>query len=330
MSSHQSQQHQRERRIDLLRSESNRAILLALRRSPSTEAELRGWLVLRGNGKLRRHLETLTAGTAIERRAASGMRRRVEYRLTAIGDGLFEVMTGVHRWLDRHPDRDLGTLSPVGWRAYGLMVDAWGVGVAKLLARGPSGVAELSTTTGIRPERLRVDLAAMQGAGIIAGAERESAAYVLTEWGVLGIGVLALGSRYERAVEELPSAASVEDALTALSATLPLARPAGSRRGACSLTVEPLRPGDRSRSGAIRVEVEGDGIRVMPTAAGQPPPAAWLRGTIDDWLAAVVDGRVTTLRVGGDHGLGSLLLSALHEAVYEAAELPNGKSNSPR
>lgn len=308
------------RGLDLLRSDSNRLILAALRRRPSTEAELRGWLALRGSGKLRRHLQALAAARAIERRAVRRVERRVEYRLTDLGDALLEVSADVERWFERHPDRGEEAWGAVGWRAFGALIDAWVGGVVKLLAQAPRTAAELLAATGISSARLNLDLVALGGVGVIRAAGGTNPTYALTRWGVLGVGALALACQRLRSVDQRSSPLTVEDVLTGLAAMLPLARLPWSVSGACALTVEPeAGEGSVARAGALRAEVRAGSVDVGAAAAGQPAPDAWLRGSAGDWLVAVVTGRTSALQVGGDRDLAHSLLAAVRAAVYEPA-----------
>jgi DNA-binding HxlR family transcriptional regulator len=307
------------RGLDLLRSETNRSVLTALAKQPATEAELKGRLILRDRGKLRRHLETLLAAGAIENVRLRAVRRRVEYRLTGAGEGLVAVMAGVERWLRRHPDRDLEAVSPIGWRAFALLIDAWTSGLAKALAVGTGDPAALAAAIDVSASRLGDDLLALEGAGLVAVAGDGDAGpfYALTEWAARGVGVLALSSHWQRTVTERPVPVRVEDALAALAAALPLAEPDKDLAGSCSLTVEPdhADPADGA-SGALRAQIDTGRVAVGPARPGQDAPEAWVRGTVGDWLAATVGGRVSALQIGGSRDLAVALLVAVRGAIY--------------
>jgi DNA-binding HxlR family transcriptional regulator len=309
-----------ERGLELLRSETNRSILTALKRAPSTEAELRAWLVLRDGKKLGRHLKSLLAAGAIERQRLGRASRRVEYSLTDLGDAPVQVIAGVEGWLDRHPDRHLQAVSPIGWRAFALLVDAWVGDVAKQLAQGPRSLGQLAAETGVSAARLSGDLVALQGAGIVATVdsdERGGSVYLLSEWGILGIGVLALSSYWQREVEEHPIPVSVDDTLIALAAGLPLVTLPASESGTCALTVEPDGSDARAgRSGALHAEVREGAVSANLGPSGHGPPDAWARGTINDWLLATVAGRRLAIHWGGRQALAAALVAALHTRIY--------------
>jgi hypothetical protein len=46
------------------------------------------------------------------------------------------------------------------------------------------------------------------------------------------------------------------------------------------------------------------------------PPDAWIRGGVDAWLEAVIDGRLKSLHLGGDAGLAKGLVRGLHEELF--------------
>ncbi len=312
--------------LELIRGETDRLILQALRREPSTEAELRAWMVMRSSGKLRRHLEALHRAGAIERRRVHLHRRRIEYRLTDTGDSALEVMQAVHRWLRRHPDRELRVLEATGWRAFETMIEGWASGVVKHLACSPRTASELAAATDLGASRLNFDLVALRGAGIVfvRDAQEANPTYGLTPWGACGIGVLALGAHLQRRGKEGQLQIHAVDASIALAAMLPLAEPRDGVQGVCSLTVEPD-PGSSgshtARSVAVRAEVRAATVRVSRVISGQSAPDAWIRGTIDDWLA-LAGGRQSTLDTGGDRRLGADLLSALRTAVCGPGPAP--------
>jgi DNA-binding HxlR family transcriptional regulator len=313
-----------ERGLELLRSDLNRAILGALDRHPKTEGELKGWLVLRSPGKLRRHLATLLAAGAIDRRELRRLRRQVQYSLTDSGARLVEVMSGVEHWLARHPERDLDLVSPIGWRAFGVLGDAWSAGVIQLLSVKPRDQAHLASATKLSPHKLERELRALEGAGLIAATARTKnrpVLYRLSEWGARGVAVLAFGSYWERTAEERPVAVSPADVVAALFAALPLVRAPQSMFGVCSLTVEPESGAqDNGRSAALRVAIAGGAIVPEPTSAGQSSPDAWLHGTVRDWLAAAVEGRRSALHGGGRPELTAALLFGLHRSFNQSTE----------
>lgn len=304
--------------LELLRSETNRSILGALERSRSTEAELVAWLVLRNRGKLRRHLETLLSAGVVERTRVGGMRRRVEYSLTEPGVGLIAVIGAVERWLDRHPERRFESVSPVGWRTFGLVIDAWSSRLLQSLACTPRQAEDLVERVEISPGRAKDDLIALQSAGVVTEVEvAGSSAFLLTDWGVRGLVALAIGARWQWASEERPPVVGVENALIALSAALRLVESPYGPEGSCSLTIEldSVRPG-KPRSGGLRIDL-GDGqLTVVKASAGQSPPLAWVRGTVQDWLTAAIEGRPGVLQVGGVSELPVGLIASLNEAIH--------------
>lgn len=305
----------------LLRSELNREILRALDRRPMTEAELKDWLVVSSRNTLRKHLKELLEGEAIERCELRGVPRGVENRLTSPGRGLLELLEIATRWVVAHPERPLESVSPVGWRAFAALADAWEAAILECLACEPHSEAELSEAiVDLGEGKIERELHRLLGAGLIeevSGAGGETR-YALTEWGRRGIGVLAAAGRWEATcLPERCEPISVHDAVVALLVALPLARLPERASGLCTLTAE-VEPGSelRPRVGAVWARIEAG--RVVSCAAGSPPspPVAWVHGPFSAWFEAVVDGRPGALQPGGDRALVRALLAELHTQLF--------------
>jgi DNA-binding HxlR family transcriptional regulator len=298
--------------LSLLGSEPNRSILTALARRPMSQHELKAWLVIASAATLHRHLRELLKVTVVARHETRGARRRVSYELTAAGRALVVVLGVVTGWLRRHPQRSLEPVSPVGWRAFAALVTAWELGLIRHLARAPHSGAELSESVpGLSAHKAERELGRLAGAGIvqpIRGPDRQSR-QALSDWGRLGIGVLAAGARWERVhIPERAKPVTVEDAAVALIAALPLTRLPADVSGVCTFAVE-VGPGDDLplRAGAVWAEVrEG---RIVSCAAGTAPrpPIAWAHGSIGAWLDAVIDGRPAAVQTGGEPDLAICL-----------------------
>ena len=58
---------------------------------------------------------------------------------------------------------------------------------------------------------------------------------------------------------------------------------------------------------------------VVAAGAGRSPCQAttWAQGTIDDWLAAVIDRRSALLKSAGEPGLGKRIVGELHARLFD-------------
>jgi hypothetical protein len=78
--------------------------------------------------------------------------------------------------------------------------------------------------------------------------------------------------------------------------------------------VGPLSNGDRGSS-VLLVKCGRDGSLRL-AGDSDAPAAAWAAGTIDIWLAAIVDGSRGRMRVGGDLKLVDAFLGGMHDALW--------------
>jgi DNA-binding HxlR family transcriptional regulator len=308
--------------LSLLCSEDNRSILHALSRRPMSQHQLKAWLVVASATSLHRHLRVLLNATVVERRETRGARLRVQYELTSAGRALVAVLGIATRWLRRHPERRLEPTSPVGWRAFGALVEAWELGLVRAIVEQPRSSADLDTAVGgLGADKMERQLARLAGAEILRRGRDPSgvARHSLSDWGRLGIGVLAAAARWERAhVPMLATPVTVADATAGLIGTLPLASLPSNASGICALTVV-VDPSDglSPRAGAVWARVRRGRILSCAVGPAPGPPIAWAQGSIDAWFEALIDGRSSTVQTGGEPDL-SACLRQLHARLYAA------------
>jgi DNA-binding HxlR family transcriptional regulator len=302
--------------LDLLKKELNREILTALGcKGPMTVEGLVSWLLLRGRSAAEEHLEELLEAGALERSEHDGA---TVYRLTAAGRGLVEVVNAVIGWLLSHPKRPLDESSPIGWRAFAALADAWNSAIIEwVVRRSPTEGDAAKGIAGLNARKIKKELRRLRGAGLIGkrkgrdGEER----YRLTDWGRRGIGVLVAAAAWEQAfvVDRMPI--SVVDAVVALLGALPLMRLPEDVSGLCTLTAS-VEPGDEARPRAGMVWAKVRHGRVVACGEGAPgrDADAWISGTFNAWLAAVIDNR-DALQAGGDRELAGAVIA---QAPYPA------------
>lgn len=307
--------------LGILRSELNRSILDALDKRAMSSADLKEWLVLASGSALHAHLGELLELGVLHKHQYPGVPRRVSYELTVSGRELVALLRLVEVWFLRHPDRPLEPASPVGWRAFAALADAWESSLFQRLAPAARSESELvEAIAGLSDEKLGRELQRLIGAGVLCPVADPpgECRYALTDWGRLAISVLAAIARWERV--HLPRRAApitLFDTTVAFLATLPLLRDGLPQDGICVFTteLEPDAP-PGARSGALWAWVEDGGVRAC--AAGRPPrpPDTWVRGTVDAWIAAILDAKPGSIQVGGDEQIAAGLLLGLHAELY--------------
>lgn len=312
--------------LRLLRPGLNRGILLeALGGRPMGISDLCARLMLESDTTLREQLDELERVDVIERRD-KGQGSGGRYRLTAAGDGLVEVMALAGAWLTARPGQPLSPQSDAAWRAFAALADGWeGALIHHLLLRASSR-AELLKAVPLSKEKLKRMLRRMQGAGLLKPLVGDARAprYAVTAWARRAIAVLAAIAYWERAhLASTAEPVAAADGMIALLAALPLIRPSTEACGVCVFTVEVESDWPPPRSAAAWARLaEG---RVTACRGGVPgmPPDAWVRGKVDAWLEAVVNGRRSGLHLGGDPSLAESALRSLHRELFGPSPFPN-------
>jgi DNA-binding MarR family transcriptional regulator len=184
---------------------------------------------------------------------------------------------------------------------------AWNTTALRWLLAGPCSVRYLNTQAppGIGLAEVEAARDAMLSAGLMAPvAGRRPRRFALTELGDrLGRPAAAAVGWHRRNLDGrgIPLAATDAETLVMLAARS-LALPS-ELSGACELSVKGV--------GGVRVLIQRGESAQEEIAGDEDPPRSRLRGTVDVWLAAIVDRDASGLDVEGEGTLGPALLGAL-------------------
>ena len=172
--------------------------------------------------------------------------------------------------------------------------------------------------TDLDAERLRKHLHEMIAAGIIEEIEGPDGTtlYGLSDHRRRSTGVLMAATRWERRYRPDESAAvGAQDAEIFLRVALPLVRLAESMSGTCAMTMalDPAPGAPRSLTVWARLR-RG---RVVAHSAGplRSVPSASARGSVDDWLDALLDGAVDRLQIKGRRELVVALIQGIRDQL---------------
>ncbi len=310
--------------LRLLRQDLSRAILLEAGESRLLGiSDLCARLMLESDTTLREQLDELERVDVIERR--DDVRHSAgQYRLTAAGEGLVEVMALAGAWLTSRPGRPLSPESDAAWRAFAALADGWESALIHHLLLRPSSRAELAETVPLSKEKLKRMVRRMQGAGLLESVDRDARAprYAVTVWARRAIAVLAAIVYWERAY--LPSTAEAvapTDGTIALLASLPLIRPPEEASGVCVFTIEVEADRPSARAAAVWAGLAEGRVRACRGGTPRVPPDAWVRGGVAAWLEAVVNDRRAGLHLGGDVSLAESALHSLHKELFAVSPL---------
>jgi hypothetical protein len=264
-------------------------------------------------------LKGLAAAELIE---ASSAARATRHGITRSGRALLAVAARVEAWFGRHPAGPLE--DSVGWRAFGDFGEAWRTALVEWIVRlAPTESDAARGLPGYEPRRLAELLAARSEAGMVElhHARDGTLRYRLTPWAARAIHPLAALARWEDRFRP-PGGASiaVEDAVVALLATLPSVRLGPQCDVLCTLTAgaDPGPTGAR-RTGTVWAQLRGG--RLVGVGEGAPPRAAdaWVSGSFEAWMAAVLDGSRRALRLDGLEAGSTASIAALLDGLHEQA-----------
>jgi hypothetical protein len=261
-----------------------------------------------------RHAPELLAVKAITRQAVPGPPRQVFYSL---GPTAAELCALIDGWLALLP-----SAHRTDWRGPIGFGEAWAAGLTQALLDGPLGLPEIEMSVhlarpGVTGHQIRRLLRNGRRAGfILSEAPRGQELYRLADRGRYAVGELATSTRFE--VLNMPETAApvaVGDVVDALRAHLPLLELPARLEGVCEFAVV----GDPGRKNGVALAwAEVAHGRVAASGSGRPPRPAdsWARGTIEQWMATVIDHRRDGICAAGERLLGRAVVEALHTRLY--------------
>jgi DNA-binding HxlR family transcriptional regulator len=239
---------------------------------------------------------------ALERRVRSGMPYTVENELTEVGHGVLAVADTVESWLASAPQGAIALGGEPAKGAIRALVGGWSSAILRELAARPLSLTELNgAISEISYPSLERRLSAMRAACQVEQLEGWGAGrpYRVTEWARQAVGPLAAAARFEcqhfAAVVELP----VDIEAVLLLAT-PLVSLPVTQGGSCLLALDAGHGRCDAEPCLAGVHVEiGQGEVVARIALPARDPDTWALGTAEAWLAAIIDGKPSRLRLGG-------------------------------
>ncbi|HEX6781139.1 MAG TPA: winged helix-turn-helix transcriptional regulator [Solirubrobacterales bacterium] len=258
-----------------------------------------------------RYLPRLAQAGAVERDDRPGGPARVVHTLSQRGGN--ELCDLINRFATASMTHlPGGQIEPRAWAALGLLADFWEAGVVDELSQGPRSLAELARRLeALSYHQLNRRASRLEAFGFFGESGRvERRGYVLTDKARRTMGLIAGLGRWRRrhlAGEGL----SVAEMTTVLRVSLPLAR-LPHRPGKTMRVTVKGGAGDSPRE--LWAEVGGDGA-VAVAEAGVSACDCWAEGSVDNWMAALIDGKPPA-RSGGDAEMVSDCLTSLYEKLW--------------
>jgi DNA-binding HxlR family transcriptional regulator len=273
---------------------------------------------------LRGQVGNLRGIGALERQVRNGMPYTVENELTPLGFAVLSVAEVVEAWLARAPQGSIPLGSEPAKGAIRALIGGWGSTMLRALAARPLSLTELSSVINDHSyPALERRMSAMRAARQLESrpdGDRGAKPYGVTGWTRQAVAPLAAAGRCEcKYLADSTTPFTRIDIEAAFLLSVPLVDLDVTRSGACLLAVdtgssESGQPTDRLAG--VHVEVEGGMIASCSSRLGYDPQT-WALGSAGAWLEAVLDGRVESLRIGGDHvRLVEELIQRLHMSLF--------------
>jgi DNA-binding HxlR family transcriptional regulator len=268
-----------------------------------------------------RHVGRLAEQGLVVRRDEGSVPSIVTYRLSkSRGRELF-------RLLSRYTSRPLlhggAPTDAEGWTVLALLGEMWGSGWIAALAeeaRTPTELSEL--TPGMSFHQVNRRLQILRSRGLLAAASHSGRGrrYKLTPAARRAMALVAgIGRWRERqGLVEKQHGLTVPEMTALLRTVVPsIKMPQHAGRQIKLGIAGPTNRPEEKGSEILLVKCGRDGT-LRFGAAGEGPPEAWAAGTIDIWLAALVDGNRGRMRVGGELKLVDDCLKKLGETLWSA------------
>ena len=196
--------------------------------------------------------------------------------------------------------------------------------MVRALAARPLTLTELDLViTAVSYPSLERRLCSMRLAGLVTAtaANGRGKPHTVTEWLCQAIAPLAAGARWEqrRLGEEAPVITN-RDTESAFLLALSLLKPSPDLEGSCRLGVQMAAARGASLAGVVVVVKEGRVASQVTRLEGDVD--AWALGSSAAWFAALIEGDLAGLEVGGAADLAVALIDGLHGALFALAPTP--------
>jgi DNA-binding HxlR family transcriptional regulator len=260
---------------------------------------------------------------ALKKETISDSPHAVGTALTPAGDEMLLVADRLASWLARCPKGPIPPDSEIAKGAIKALAAGWTSALMRVLADGPFTLTQMDNLLpGITYPSLERRVSKMRATGLIeiVKGEGRGTPYVATDWLRWAMAPLCLAGRCERRhMDGISGPVTNVEVEAAFLLSLPLTPLPSEANGACMLAIQtdPLEPDDSDRrlAGVTIAVRRGEVVSCVPEVEGEP--TTWAVGTPEDWLDAVIDGKLGGLRIGGAvPGLPAGIVSGIHYALF--------------
>jgi DNA-binding HxlR family transcriptional regulator len=299
----------------------NVLILQALTGGPKRQIDLRRAAGSPAQTTLRAHLSALEDVGVIVKHRRNRFPGVLEFELTDAGEDLLAVAAILERWLERAPEGPLTLGTSPAKCAVKALAEGWSTTILRALAASPLSLTELDhIIASLSYPSLERRIGAMRLADQVEArpSNGRGTPYAVTRWLRQGVGPLTSASRWERRhlSRRAPPIAPI-DTEAAFLLAVPLLRLPSDLSGSCRMAMEIPNSRGRHLAGVV-IEVREGKIDSCATRL-RGEPNAWASGSIDAWLAALIEADSDRLELGGNGLLARTFLDSLHMALFDPA-----------
>jgi DNA-binding HxlR family transcriptional regulator len=258
-----------------------------------------------------RYLPRLARLGAVERDDSPGGAGRVVHTLSQSGGN--ELCDLINRFATASMTHlPGGQVEPEAWASLGLLADLWEAGVVDELSQGPQSLAELARRLeALSYHQLNRRASRFKASGFFGEtAQTDRRGYVLTDKARRTMGLIAGLGRWRRR-HLAGSGLTLEEMTTVLRVSLPLADVPHHAGKTMQVIVRGEAGGQPRR---LSAEVGGDGaLQIREEDASDSD--CWAEGSVDNWMAALIDGKPPA-KSGGDVVMVADCLTSMYRRLW--------------
>lgn len=213
-----------------------------------------------------------------------------------------------------------GGLDDNFWKTLSLLGEMWEREVIHELSRAPRSPTELAElSSGLSFHQINRRLHLFRASGLLQAECKKGSAsrYVLTPEARRGMALIAGLARWRQRCTKDPevTALSPDETLTVLRTILPLVALPGWEGAIIRLQIG----GSNEQPETMHTSVARNGALRCESGDAEAPNS-WVRGTVNIWLAAILDGNRGRLKVGGRMELLDSCLRRLHDSLWQGGD----------
>lgn len=306
--------------LSLLSVPLNAELLTALRSEPRSLVDVRRAIGFPPETTMRSNIRQLVELGVIERRRLNSFPGPVAFELTDAGQELVDLATLLDLWLSECPEGPQELATAASKSTVRALIEGWNTRIIRALAARPLTLTELnSVIKRVSYPSLERRLVAMRYSGQLSrtSASGRGSPYVVTNWLRRAVAPIATAVRWERShIRSHSASVQARDVEAVLLLALPLLELPEEIEGVCRLAVDLRYDRGETQAGVLARIEAGRVVGCLTQLDGNAD--AFVTGTVQAWLAAMIDEDPDGLELSGDFELARAIPDALYSSLFRA------------